>query len=499
MNISELEITKFRHLQDINIKLGERITAIAGQNGTGKSTILGLLGHVCREKTGFKTFDNKSFETEYSEIFKFSYPDFDKPKEHIYDVSFTDGTTRQVVSYARKQANTVESLRLRIGQSSKSGGKVDFPVIFLGLKRLYPLAQERKVDSSEHHLTDDELSFFKKSHNSILLMQNEISTEEIKSSNKHFMAVKSENYDAIGNSAGQDNIGQIITAILSFQRLKSSLGENYKGGLLLIDELDATLFPAAQSKIIEFLFKASSELDLQVVFTTHSIEILEILLTSKYRHQSQVCYFHKAKGSIKKAEQSKLPEIVADLKAKVLVEKIKDTKIDVYLEDKEAEQFLRSILNSELKKKIKIIDATFGAEELLTLANKRIPAFNRSVIVLDGDKSSNLRKPSPPNVVILPGDDSPEKIMFRYLKSLDEAHVFWGGLGEYNKQICFRDLAEESDRVQMKNWWKEQVIYWGKNGRTLFKFWQSDNAEKVEKFNLEFSKKINSAFDKAYK
>mgnify|MGYP003682320235 CR=1 FL=1 len=62
MNITNLQITKFRHLNDINVVLGNRLTAIAGQNGTGKSTILGLLGHVCKEKTNFKTFDNKRFE-----------------------------------------------------------------------------------------------------------------------------------------------------------------------------------------------------------------------------------------------------------------------------------------------------------------------------------------------------------------------------------------------------------------------------------------------------
>ncbi len=42
MNITNLQITKFRHLNDINFELGNRLTAIAGQNGTGKSTILCL-------------------------------------------------------------------------------------------------------------------------------------------------------------------------------------------------------------------------------------------------------------------------------------------------------------------------------------------------------------------------------------------------------------------------------------------------------------------------
>ena len=499
MNISEIYITKFRHLNDIKIKLGDRLTAIAGQNGTGKSTILGLIGHICKEKTKARTFDDKLFETEYSEIFKFSFPKFDKPKEHLYEVNFTNGISVQVSSYARKESNKEESLRLRVGQSTKEGGKIDFPVIFLGLKRLIPLAQERKVDSQSHSLSQDELDFYVKSHNEILLLYDEISSEEVKSSTKHFLAAKSDKYDAIGNSAGQDNIGQIITSILSFQRLKDNLGTEYKGGILLIDELDASMFPAAQQKLIEFLFKHSSKLDLQVVFTTHSIEILETLLTSKYRFQSQVCYLHKAEGPIKKAEESKLPEIIADLKAEVLIEKVKDTKIDVYVEDKEAEQFLKAILTPDIKSKINIIDENFGAEELLNLANKRIPAFMKSVIVLDGDKKPKVSKPNPSNVLILPGEDSPEKIILKFLQSQSEAHPIFKGLGGYNKTICLRDLKELSSREKMKEWWKSQLPYWGVNGRKLISFWKEENLQDVEQFNVLFRKKIDTAYNKFFK
>lgn len=499
MNITNLQITKFRHLNDINVVLGNRLTAIAGQNGTGKSTILGLLGHVCKEKTNFKTFDNKRFETDYSEIFKFSFPNFDKPKEHLYEVNFSDNTSTQVMSYARKEKNKPESLRLRVGQSTKEGGKIDFPVLFLGLKRLIPIAQERKVDLSDHSLSEDELAFYVKSHNEILLMQDEISSDEVKTTSKHFLAAKSANYDALGNSAGQDNIGQIVTSIISFQRLKQQLGDDYNGGILLIDELDASMFPAAQEKLIEFLFRASSKLDLQCVFTTHSIEILEILLTSKYKHQSKVCYLHKANGPIEKAEESNLKEIIADLKAEVLIDKVKDIKIEVYLEDKEAEQLLKSILTPAIKKKLKIIPENFGAELLLTLANKKIPAFKRSIIVLDGDKRPSVVKPNPRNVLTLPGEDSPEKIMFNYLKSLDAAHPFWGSVGGYTKQVCFRDLNEIGNREVMKTWWKNQIKYWGINGRKLFSYWKTENTAAVEKFNKDIEKKIKTAYNNVYK
>lgn len=496
MKISQLDIIKFRHLENISIKIWTRLTAIAWQNWTWKSTVLWLLGHICKEKSWFKTFDNKWFETDYSEIFKFSFPTYDKPKEHIYEVFFNDWTTTRVVSYARKQAWKSESLRLRVWKSSEWWWKIDFPVIFLWLKRLYPLAQERKVSSMASTLSETELKFYSNSHNSILLLWEEITSEEVKTNNKHFIAAKSDKYDAIWNSAGQDNIWQIITSIISFQRLKSKLWIDYKWWILLIDELDASMFPAAQKKLIEFLFKVSSELELQIVFTTHSIEILEILLVSKYHHQSEVCYFHKSSWFIEKAEDTKLPEIISDLRAEVLQEKIKESKIDIYMEDKEAEIFLKSLLHPQIKKKINIIQSTFWAEELLNLAKKKIPAFNKSIIILDWDKTWRLWVRNPSNVIILPWSDSPEKIIFNYLSSLDSGHYFWWSLWGYTKQICFKDLSSIWDREQMKKWWATQLPFWWTSGRNILKLWKTDNVVLVEKFISSFELKIQQAYKK---
>ncbi len=45
MKFNRIHIESFRQFTDKDILLGERITAIAGINGTGKSTILGILAN----------------------------------------------------------------------------------------------------------------------------------------------------------------------------------------------------------------------------------------------------------------------------------------------------------------------------------------------------------------------------------------------------------------------------------------------------------------------
>lgn len=72
-----------------------------------------------------------------------------------------------------------------------------------------------------------------------------------------FPASSYEAYNLSTYSAGQDNLGQILIAILSFKRLKNQLGEKYAGGILFVDELDAALFPAAQKTLLEVLAQES--------------------------------------------------------------------------------------------------------------------------------------------------------------------------------------------------------------------------------------------------
>lgn len=81
--------------------------------------------------------------------------------------------------------------------------------------------------------------------------------------------VTNDRYDVNSASSGEDNIGQILMALISFRKLKREWAD-YKGGLLLIDEIDASLFPRAQIELFDLFDKVSKELDLQIVFTTHS-------------------------------------------------------------------------------------------------------------------------------------------------------------------------------------------------------------------------------------
>lgn len=62
--IKNLHINHFRAMNDFDIPLGTVLTAIAGQNATGKSTLLGIIGNTFQlpQKNG-KTVLGTAFKT----------------------------------------------------------------------------------------------------------------------------------------------------------------------------------------------------------------------------------------------------------------------------------------------------------------------------------------------------------------------------------------------------------------------------------------------------
>ena len=86
MLVKNLLIKKFRHMNNINVQFSNHLTAISGPNSTGKSTILGLVGQIFVFNKKYKTINNSSFETKYSEIFKFC-PTHDYNSKYDYRVT----------------------------------------------------------------------------------------------------------------------------------------------------------------------------------------------------------------------------------------------------------------------------------------------------------------------------------------------------------------------------------------------------------------------------
>lgn len=510
MIIQKVEIAKFRGFKEVEFELGKLITVIAGQNGTQKTTILGMLSQPFtltdteNPTSSEKPLSGGTFKSAFGEKFKLSQR-FDIAKSHEWTLHLTDGEPFMVESISRGN-NKIRFWRK--GSREKGSGYIQLPVIFLSLKRLIPIGEDnRLVENSKLSLTDEEKQFISEWHQKILLSFDVIKDASfLESPDKNTLGVNTDIYDWKQNSSGQDNIGKILLAILSFKRLKDKYPEYYKGGILAIDELDTTLYPASQIKLLEALRKFASKYSIQVIFTTHSLTILEeaTRLETNNKHipsafdQIRVIYLERFNSKIKVVQGITYSGIKHKLN--VTLNEIEVKKIDTFTEDKECTLFVKAILKGKATQ-LKFIDCTLPASSLVELGTRKVPSFSfpNSVVFIDGDmrgQPATMKKIKQlKNFVLLPGVNSPERLLADFLYNLSDDSPVWENINAtFNKQYCFKDytLSEiQGDRQKAKLWFNAHLQYWGANAIKVINPWMEGNKEMVNQFVTDFVETYN--------
>lgn len=513
MLITKVHIEKFRGFINQGFEVGSMLTAIAGQNGTQKSTLLGMITQtftLSKDKNPMgaeKPLCGGNYRSAFSDKFRLS-PNFDQPGSHEWTLFFDDGNNYTIESFLRSDTKTLRFWQK--GMRGKGDGYKQFPTIFLSLKRVLPVAESGNVSESTV-LTDKELSEFKKLHDKILITEsNIIAASFLENTNKQTIGITTDRYDWNENSVGQDNISKFILALFSFKRLKEKYPDDYKGGILAIDELDATMYPASQKELLAVLRKYSSRLNLQVFFTTHSLSLLESVddlrvECSKKKATSQqvrLIYLNRVDNNIEINDEATFRNIKLNLQV-MQGEKKAKRKILVYSEDNEDILFAKYLLRGKTSM-LNFVDINIPCTILTQLSAKKIPAFNapESIVIVDGDvrnENAQMKEVSASdNILILPSNMSPERFTATYLHDLSEADPLWETIGEgYTKQVCFKDYPYDEimeDRIKAKEWFRRETASWGRNASRvltpLFKKHKAEREEFVSDF-MEMIKRYN--------
>jgi len=500
MNIKRIEINTFRHLTNLNFTFGSILTVIAGGNGTGKTSLLGIIGHVFKYGNSNQTLFNDRFETKYSSVFRFS-DTHDIAGSYTYRLVFQDDSYKDSALRITTENGKVRH-RIDVGGRVRGGGKSSKPVIFLSLKRLLPLAQEneRNIRLGLQTLTPELATEYGQIYNEIFSTTETINPVHTKSNNKNSFSPTTETFDSHGISAGQDNIGHMILALLSFKKLSQD-DENYDGGLLLIDELDATLYPAAQKNLIKVILRIGREINLQTIFTTHSSDLLNFLSSknaSQFKHSTNFVSLSNSLGVVSAKEGfNELKILLADLNHEA-VRTIQPKKVNFYFEDYEAFCFYKNIIEGidfGCENSFKNLSISCGTYK--SLIDKGFEEFFRSVVVLDGDFKSSFNQTNN-NVVFLPGLLRPENIVMEFLQNLPENDSFWDNSSRYTKRVFIDSINGVPDnRETMKNWFNSQIEFWGIDGSNLFTRWKEINeleANEVIERSREIIKRIMDNF-----
>lgn len=409
MKATRLHIDNFRRFKDCEIVVGKKMTAIAGNNGTGKSTILGLLANSS-ELRGHKTYIGKSFRGEFSELFSGS-PKFDPTGSNKIRLEYVEHGQAKSVMFRttwqgkRTRFRVIPKRELDDGKTTEA--KIESPVIYLGLSRLYPFgeADEKTLRRrSQHWDTPDDQAWFIEKYQEILSIRSTeikaISNFDIAQSRKRGTGIETAYYGPSANSAGQDNLGQILMAVLSFRRLARVMGNEWDGGLLLIDEVDASLHPAAQRRLINLLLKETGKYGFQVLFTTHSTVVLEYLV-DKAKHNAndepndiEIAYLTDANRKLEVKRNPSWHAITNDLFVRGPGGSA--PKVGVFSEDDEARWVIQEIiktLSPILLPHVDFIEASFGCKTLIQLYKNDYPYMKDRIIVFDGDvKEEDIEK-----------------------------------------------------------------------------------------------------------
>lgn len=553
LKLTKMEIEYFRSFRDVQFDIGRKITAISGQNGVGKSNIVSLIASGAGlNKKGelgsnfqpeFYDFFNVELTENFTEYKLFlTYKEEGNDKTVLKRLSFKDDTAtnrgiriiprtsnRDTPEISSKETEKIAKDVFGVGGSAR----VPIPTIYLSISRLYPLGERRGTVSIKELKKTNRLyqneadQKFREWYNAVIpgsiKRDASLSIVEKKISSRSSLHMDMERTPTLSQSVGQDNIGNIVSALVDIYLL--SKATDYAGAILCIDEVEVSLHPDTQILLLALLEKLADELNIQFVVSTHSLTILKGLLKKQSRTPKDYAVVYLKNPS---APMVMRHNTYGMLKADLLGRTTFDSpKTKIYFEDEVGLHIFHMLVASlryqckalkngiglrgadEIKKAeilynklnklepfgeilpdLNEIVMQLGCEELMKIATKDDSYFQRVMFVLDGDArykdpaqkprikeyldkkydstGKNDRQHSV-NICFLPEHFAPESYLYRIIYQLVN--------NETNHSIFWRTLDDN----------QETALYTANKIRNIF-------LELPEEFNNDNLKDIFKAY-----
>ena len=525
--------TPFRKLRGLKINFAERITLIAGHNGIGKSTILGLVANTfgLADSSDPQSYFDEQFYANVERIVYLSLGEVEGQRAGgpvvTADVKGTPVRKRCAMTQ-RNEWRRARVVPRSIGGDAaglvKQDGKIRLPTIYLGIRRLAPVgeADESDVSMRRHVMEDADRDVFIDFVSEVIhgvSLTKQMTRQSIKGSKKRTLQPGYQGYESLAISLGQDSLASIATALASFEKLKRELGAEYPGGLLVVDELDAGFHPHAIDRLVKALKSQARRLKLQVVATSHSPRLIEALHPDGTGHpnaQDSVVYLLDTVRP-RLAEDCSLNAILDDMAQRVADDdEVEKPALFAHFEDVEAFQFFDALfpspkrggLGRKLGIQIKPIPLGIGGSNLVGLP-KRDPIFRNRLLVVDADTAVPAAVAIQGNVVKLPRakgavgtERSPENTIRLFLWSVTTATE--GPLYDAMRQLktanpttdkvleaFFADgVGRSSEREKAKSWW---ISHWKLLKRwQVIEIWASRHPEEVAAFRKSLEAAITA-------
>lgn len=582
--IEEVKIINFRNLNNLNIEIGKKLTLISGGNGIGKSTILGIIAS-CSGSKDFKSLTGKSMypdftnyfildksehregEEKYKVVTKYSIDKKNSEESmNVYKFITTSHPNYKRLKIVPRTSDEMGTQKSSVQEETEqlTGISKDqvIPIAteYLSSSRILPFGEttiDQKVNTiirvkKRKNIPDPDIIAAKyvEYYNNILPSSFpkpsveyqyelfEVSKPELKG--ETYLIVKPKNFEIPAMSLGQDSVSKIVNSLLDFYSI--SKDDNYNGGILLIDELDLSLHPDAQVRLLKLLKKCADELKLQIIFTTHSLTLIKEMKKLEHGNSKtensemyKVAYLRGRKKT-RVSYDDTYDLIKKDLFQAVRPDMLPKTKI--YFEDSEARIIFDQLLSFALQESYitpdvfsticgntELIESMIGSDILTKLPFKD-SYFQSVVIILDGDaqytsklknqefltgtalsavKQSSVVKHHT-NTLFLPCFPSPEQFLFISLKNMcddyENHESFWEsslhipGVNFYYEtaNTIIEDMISknQTNRENLKEWFNNYLSVFFDVGLFPYVFSNFINQDDLKFFISDIVGKINN-------
>lgn len=399
-----IEIDGIRGWEGQRIKFEFPITALVGENGVGKSTVLQAAASV---------YNAPGDEDPYyaSDFFPST------PWEDLAGVE---------IRYSARQGDqrVDDSVRRPTQRWRGNQNRPDRNVRYVDLRRSQPIMARRgyrgmtrgNVDERTRRPFDgDQLDRFA----DILGRQYDSAVFALSTaSDQRWVPVASlsgNEYSGFHQGAGETTIADLLREEIP----------DY--GLVLIDEIETSLHPRAQRRLVRDLAERARLQQLQIVLTTHSPYVLEELPP-------------RARSQIVVSEGSR--DVMTGVSPEFAMSRMDEQphpEADIYVEDDVAQYLVRETLAEEIPDRVPTVRITpYGSAQVGKALGQMVEAdrFPRpTVVFLDGDQDPA------DGCHVLPGDEAPERVVFADLRGIG-----WMGIAQRLNR-SHAELADAADRA----------------------------------------------------
>ncbi|MBN8886826.1 MAG: AAA family ATPase [Rudaea sp.] len=374
-----MEITGVRGWTGQRLDFQFPIVAIVGENGTGKSTVLQAAASYYRPPQGRTGFFASDFfpSTTWESIDGVTIRGFCRQGTETFERSVRKPTTRWLGNPQR---------RIR-------------PITYLDLRRTQPIYARvgYKAIAKPNALETNAVQFddAQRARASTILGKQydaarHATTNLDPSRRVPVLSASGVQYSGFHQGAGENAIADLLAQ------------DFLDNGLVLVDELETSLHPRAQRRIIRDFATIARQRHLQILLTTHSPYVLEELPPEARLYI----------GGTAGAPRTPMVGVSAEY-AMTFMDDFQHPELDIYVEDRRAAILVEELLfrfSPEHSRRVQI--TAFGAANVgqalgQMVAGNRFP--RPTIVVLDGDQAQTA------GVHLLPGQDAPERVVFAAL------------------------------------------------------------------------------------